>query len=43
MTLEGIMERLIRRIRALLIEMEIKKSIKRIEREIAPSADSSRA
>jgi len=41
--MEGIMERLIRRIRALLIEMEIKKSIKRIEREIGPSPDWSRA
>jgi hypothetical protein len=41
--MEGIMERLIRRIKAILIQIEIKKSIKRIEREIAPSPDSSRA
>jgi hypothetical protein len=41
--MKRIMERLIRRIRAFLIEIEIKRSVKRVQREIGLSPDSSRA
>jgi hypothetical protein len=41
--MERIMERLIRRIRAFLIEIEIQRSVKRVEREIGLGHTSSRA